>query len=394
MTEDLQVLPPEAPARPAPAEQLPFTNVRATEKVEIARAATQVMQSFNRADLRPRDERQCFDRIMQLCDNVYFASDALYAVPRGSKKAEGLSVKAATEFARIWGNLDCGYVEHGRYDGSSQFEAYCYDLESNYRFRNAFSVAHERAVGDGKGGTIINKVFKPQEIDELCKARSSKEVRNAILKVLPHYIQEEAEKACKRTMFREAKDIPSSWSACVERFKVLGVNESSLFRYVNKERGKSNALEQITAADIVDLREAYAAIKEDTSSLDDYFPERDKTKVKIDKPPAEKETKSSAQKQKSADTPATTAEPSVSNSPKEAAQTAPSSEQKPAASASQEQTQSSSPPAAPAESSEKSEESAPAGTSDTAAEAAEPPATTAASAEAPASGRAQVEDVF
>lgn len=367
---DLEVLPPE-PAKPAPAEQLPFTStaVRATEKVEIARAATQVMQSFNRADLRPRDEQLCYQRIMQLCENVYFASDALYSVPRGGGRAEGISVKAATEFARIWGNLDCGYVEHGRYDGASQFEAYCYDLESNYRFRNAFTVAHERQSGDK-----INKVFKPQEVDELCKARASKEVRNAILKVLPHYIAEEAEKACKRTMFREAKDIPTSWKSCSERFAQLGVQENSLFRYVNKQRGKQVPLEQITAADIVDLRVAYQSIKDDPSCIDDYFPERDKSKVQVPapKPAAEqkaappKQSKEAATNAGASDTASATSKESATSaeSSNAATQTNASGSQEDSAPKSSEagtqatQPEQSAPSAAPAETSSTSEASA------------------------------------
>lgn len=267
------------PAVASDPKVLPFSNVlgggqpRATERIEMARAATQVLASFEMAVRNPRDEQRCFDKIMKLCENVYFASDALYKVPRAGGNVEGISTKGAQEFARIWGNLDVGFIEHGAYPaqdgqpGVSQFEAYCYDLESNYRRRQAYTVQH---------GRWANNAFKlennPDEIRLIAASRTSKECRNAILRVLPHWVSEEAFKRCKRTLFESVKDVHGAWNAYLKWFAEYGVSEDSLWRYLAKKKDP----DKLDAADIVDLRMLRSAVLNGEEDINQVFPERNK----------------------------------------------------------------------------------------------------------------------
>lgn len=239
---------------------------KASEKIEMQRATAETLAAFQIARLNQRNERECYDRIIELCKNVHFASEALYAVPRGGGSVTGLTVGAAKEFARIWGNIQMGTKEHGAYNGETQLQAFAIDLENNSRWDTLFTVRHERWA-DQK----VHPVRDPQSVSELCKARGSKEVRNCILSVLPPYIKEEAEKQCKRTLHQEARDVREAWFNCVKSYEKLGIAAQSLLRYVNKKDP-----EKLDAGDIVDLRVLFATIKESPDVAGEVFPERKK----------------------------------------------------------------------------------------------------------------------
>jgi len=266
---------PVATQLPMPMPQRQDQNT-ASEKVEMQRAAAQVYGALQMALHRPRNEDVARSRILELCNNVHFAVDAVYAVPRGGGKAEGLSVKAAREFARIWGNVDYGVVDHGTYERQTQLEAYSIDLESNVRTSVRFTVQHERWVNGG-----IKKVENPQEISELTKARSSKEVRNVVLATLPFYINEEAIKECKRTIHRSVQDVRSAWELAVKKFAESGVTEGMLLRYVNAKDPTA-----VDASSIVELRMLMQSINADAGELDLAFPERKKQGTPGSKPSA------------------------------------------------------------------------------------------------------------
>lgn len=262
----------EKPSVPQTGFGLQRTDDRATEKTEMQRATAQVYASHQRAIQYPRDENRCVQRIFDLCANVHFAAGAMYRVPRGNDKVEGFNIGSAKEFARIWGNMEYGTVSHGDYGNVSQFEAYAHDLETNVPFRSSYTVKHQRWV-DKKNVDVID----PQGIDELCKARNSKEVRNAIMSQLPGYVKDEALKIVKRTLHEAVQDVPSAWSSCKTKFEKMGVNTQSLCRFLNKPLNKVPGA--LDASDIVELRFLYDAIKNDRTILDTTFPERDKTKI-------------------------------------------------------------------------------------------------------------------
>lgn len=265
---------------PAPMTQLPLSNNdhKASEKIEMQRATAMVFASFQRAIQFPRDEQERADRILKLCENVGFASEALYKVPRGGQTAEGFGIKAAKEFARIWGNVDCGYINHGRYGSESQMESFAFDLETNFRFSTRYTVDHRRSA-DG------DVVRDPIGVSEIEKSKSSREVRNCMLSVIPYYVLEAAEKLCKRTIHSTVDDIPKAFQACVKSFAEAGITETSLWRFINrKPEPKGDKYAKVTAADIVDLRVLYRTGKEEPSQLDAFFPERDKAKKAIAAP--------------------------------------------------------------------------------------------------------------
>lgn len=336
--------------------QLPFMPgsnqvVKATERIEMQRATAQVLASFEFAIRRPRDEENCYDRIMQLCDNIAFASDALYRKPVGGGQiAEGVGIKATKAIMRIWGNIDAGYIEHGSYDTESQVEAYCYDLESNTRFCERYTVKHERLANQE-----IKPVKDPAQIAVLVKARSSIEVRNCIQSVIPDFIWEEVKTKCKRVSYSTVPNVQEAWKGHVERWARVGVNETSLFRYVNR---KPNEKDKLNPADIVDLRLLWTACADDPSTLDVAFPERDKKAGNLGegqksegKPPMTQKPAQTAQGAGAAKTATTSGKPSEQSAVSGAAKTeaaGQSQSKSAAAQAAQGQEKSASPKSAPA----------------------------------------------
>lgn len=271
--------------------------IKASERVEMQRASAEVYAAFQMARQFPRDEQVCFDQIMELCKNVHFCSDAMFKIPN---RGEGLTIKAAKSFARIWKNLFYGSIEHGAYGTESQMESYCYDMESNVSSRTRYTVSHIVKANN----QLVTKT-DPADIDVLCKARGSKEVRNSILNVIPDYIEEMAKSQIKRTLHSAVSDIPAAFKALVTVFAKIGVNENSLWRYISKTPGKDGyRYEKVDAADIVDLRWLKDAIREEPEVADEVFPERDK-KAALPTPP--KEAKNADPKsQKTSSTPSPT----------------------------------------------------------------------------------------
>lgn len=324
MSEEKQV-----PAVVTEKEQLPFLNLgsgkhslnKATEKVEMQRATAQVYGAIQYAMMNPRNEEECGEKILKLCSNPYFAARALYRVPRGGDVAEGINVHAAHEMARIWGNLQDGFTDHGRYGNEYQFQAYCWDIETNVTYTAPFTVEAIRQYSDGSEKEITKK----QEIEEMCKARASKETRNAILKMFPFYLKEQVIKECKATLRKQFTDYRATWEGFKKAFAKNGINPKMLLDWLNCKSDKD-----IDVAHVVDLKILWDTALKDPTIIDEEFPKRDKSKnsteeessgnVVTEKPPVKKSATTAAKTSETASAGATaTASPGTTS--KEASKT-------------------------------------------------------------------------
>lgn len=235
---------------------------KASEKIEMHRASTQVALAFRLAVERPRSESACRELILTRCADISFAADAMYAKPKGDSSVEGLSVKSAKEFMRIWGNVDAGIIDHGSYGNETQIETFAHDLESNFRFSSRYTASHKF-----KSGKEIVTASDPERIAELVKSRASKEVRNCMLSILPDDLIESAKKEIKRTIYREVGEVQTAWEGWVKLYAALGVGPQSLLKYVNKADAK-----KLGADDIYELRVLYNTLQEFPEQLNSYFP--------------------------------------------------------------------------------------------------------------------------
>ena len=269
-----------------PATMLPFMPQRheitkASEKIEMQRATAEVFASHQRAIQYPRDEQRCIEKILAMCANIHFASDAISKV---ENRGEVLKVQTLKSIALIWGNLDSGSVEHGIYGEEVQCESYATDLESNYRRVTRYTVSLKYKTKDGEGNTIYKTKLDPEDISKHVKARQSKEERNCIRSVFPDWLYDRVKLECKRTMTAEVSDVRQAWAGWVQLYEKLGVKPLSMMRYVDK-----SDLKDVTAADIVELRILYNDARNDVKVLDWAFPDRDKSKTaKLEAAQAEK----------------------------------------------------------------------------------------------------------
>lgn len=295
---------------------------KASEKIEMQRATAEVMAAHQRAIQFPRDEARCVQKIMHLCENIQFASDAISAKPN---RGEVLKVQTMKTLALIWGNMDSGSTNHGAYGDESQCESWAIDLESNFRRVSRYTVSHKYKAKDE-----IKIKTDPEDISDHVKAHQSKHERNCIKSVIPDWLYDQVLITCKRTMHSEVRNVNDSWIGWSKLYQEIGVEPLSLLRYCNKKESK-----ELTAADIVTLRILYGDAKDDIELLQDAFPERDKSKTaKAEAAQAEKKAaatelpkpnKQQQKKEEKKEAPA--AAPPAQSTPQEAVNTAPNAEE-------------------------------------------------------------------
>ena len=68
----------------------------------------------------PRDPVKAMDRIINSFSRPSLAEEAEYQYTRGGQDVSGLSIRAAEELARQWGNITAGVAELARYAGMSE----------------------------------------------------------------------------------------------------------------------------------------------------------------------------------------------------------------------------------------------------------------------------------
>jgi hypothetical protein len=235
-------------------------------EIESARAIAEAQAAFVVAMRNPRDETKAFFRMTESCKRIKFAAQAFYNYNRGGQAVEGLSIRAAEELARHWGNLEYGIVELSQGDGFSELMAYCIDLESNVRSQQKFTVKHVR---DTRGGP--KNLTDQRDIYETNANMGARRLRARILAILPADYVDEAEESLKRTLSKGETDKPLA-----DRIKKM----LSIFMEVNVtpdmlEARLGHPLDKTNPAELVILHGVWKALKDDMTTIDQEFPQSD-----------------------------------------------------------------------------------------------------------------------
>jgi hypothetical protein len=86
-------------------------------------------------------------------------------------------------------------------------QAYCWDMETNTRECEFFTVPHSRSKGVWEAGrrvgTEVVKITDQRELDEITRSRGARIKRGCILGVIPIDVQEEFADACDRTLAKK-----------------------------------------------------------------------------------------------------------------------------------------------------------------------------------------------
>lgn len=236
--------------------------------IEEARAIAQVQAAIISAKKFPRNEMIAFQKIKEICGRYAFAESATYSFQRGFDErgrpnlVKGLSIRAAEEFARIWGNIQFGMKELSRKGGTSEMLAYAYDLETNTLSDSVFTVEHVRDTKQGR-----KTLTDSRDIYELNANLSSRRLRARILSLIPMYILEAAEEIIAKTVAAGAGDVPLSdrIANMLGAFAKLGVKAEHLEKYFEKD------IKDFFPEDLAQCIAIFNSIKEGATTPADWF---------------------------------------------------------------------------------------------------------------------------
>lgn len=195
-----------------------------------------------------------------------FAIKAFYSIPYrnsdGSEiRVEGLSIKAAMELARCWGNCSNAVRIVSEDDEKIIVEGIFVDHETRSKTLRQVSISKQNY-------NKRTKMVIPMRDDRLnmaIQAGMSKAVRNAILSSLPAFLVEKYLKLAKELGFKKIKK-EDRFKNAVKAFAVIGVTESQLKAYVEKSKYTS---EDEIFDSLIGL---YNAINDGQIKKEDFFP--------------------------------------------------------------------------------------------------------------------------
>jgi hypothetical protein len=228
--------------------------------VEQQRVIAEVQARMILARANPRDQRKATELILQDCQRLSLAEDALYAYARGGTDISGPSIKLAEAIARRWGNVASGISEISRRDGYSECMAEAWDLETGYYDFRKFQVRHWR---DTKSGGYVLK--DERDIYELIANMGQRRKRAVLLAMIPTDVIDAAVLQCEATMRTKADTSPEGVAKMVEAFAVFGVTTEQIEKLIQRK------LTAIKPANIVQLKRIYASLRDEMSTPEMWF---------------------------------------------------------------------------------------------------------------------------
>ena len=232
-----------------------------TVAIEASRAIAEAQGKLVIAKRFPRDEVACFANMSKACSRKGIAEKAFFSYNRGGSTVSGCTIRLAEELARCWGNIDYGIKELSQDDGKSEMQAYAWDLETNAISVQNFTNPHIREV---KG--VAKKLTSQRDIYEINANMGARRLRSRILAVLPADFVDEAIRLCKQTLAGNSDEpLIDRVKKMVVAFEKLGVSQEQI------EKRLKRKITTMTADDFVDYIGIYNSLKENNSSVRDWF---------------------------------------------------------------------------------------------------------------------------
>lgn len=234
----------------------------ALAEIESSRAIQEVQAAMVIAKRFPRDEADAQRRIMATCERQSLAEQAIYTYPRGGTKIEGPSIRLAEAIAQNWGNIQFGIREISQEGGTSEVEAFAWDIETNTRQIKTFQVKHER-----KAYGKIERLEDPRDIYEHVANNGARRLRACVLGIIPGDIVDAAVAQCKHTLTTGGGDpFPKRLADMVKAFDSnFGVPEEVIVDYLG------HTIESTNEHELVRLRGVYRSLKDEMSKVEDHF---------------------------------------------------------------------------------------------------------------------------
>jgi len=247
----------------------PFNGGRVAESAGAralqSREVAELQTKFLMAERFPRDEKRAYDGVVNAFSRPGLAEHAQYEYAKGGSKISGLSIHALQAIAQQWGNIEFGWAEVSRGDGSdgvpySEVRAMAVDLQSRTMRPLQFIVRHWR---DTKSGGY--KLKDEREIYELCANMAQRRVRSCLEAVIPKDVQDAAEQQADLTLRTKADTSPEAMVKMVEAFAKLGVTKDQI------EKRIQSRLDAISPAQVVGLKRIYASLRDEMSEPGEWF---------------------------------------------------------------------------------------------------------------------------
>lgn len=275
-------------------ENAPVDTTPAMIEPENQRAIAEVQASIMLAKKFPRDEVRSRDLILRACERPSLADSATYDYARGGTSITGPSIRLLEVAAQCWGNTQYGTRELDQRAGESTMEAFAWDLESNVRVTKTFQVKHVR---DTKKGSYA--VESSRDVYEVTANMGARRVRACLEGIVPRDIIDDAIKVCETTMKAKADTGSEGIKRMLEAFEPLKVTKEQIEKRIQRR------IESITPGQMVGLKKVLNSLKDQMSTISDWFEVEEGTEVRKSGVEGAKEAlKKKSQRQPGDDTPA------------------------------------------------------------------------------------------
>lgn len=230
--------------------------------VEEQRAIAEVRASLQLAKMFPRDVNVAYTRIMTACRRKSLAEQAVYTYPKGGARVEGPSIRLAEAMAQAWGNMQFGIRELSQDRGSSNVEAYAWDVETNTRQVKTFQVKHVRHTKQGN-----YDLTDPRDIYEMTANQGARRLRACILGIIPGDIVDAAMEQIRKTLASgNEKPLADRIREMADAFgKDFSVDITMLEGFLGHK------LEATSETEMVTLRGIYRSLKDGMGERSQYF---------------------------------------------------------------------------------------------------------------------------
>jgi hypothetical protein len=228
--------------------------------VDSQRSIAEIQSAIAVAKRFPRDPVDCLRKIEMACARPTLAERAIYSFPRGKETVSGPSIRLAEVLAQCWGNMKVGFNVKESNDDRDVVEAFCWDVENNFSVTKVFTVQHVRHT---KSGTY--KLTDPRDQYENDANQAMRRVRACILSVIPGDILEAAVSFCQRTLETKCDVGPEAQKKLLQAFREIGVSRDMIEAFLGRR------VESIMPTQMVRLRQVFASIRDEVSSVADWF---------------------------------------------------------------------------------------------------------------------------
>lgn len=232
-----------------------------TTAVEGQKGVAEVQARMAIAKRFPRDTVRAMDSIKNSCARKGLAEKAVYVYSKGGQDVSGPSIRLAEAIAQQWGNLDYGILERESTPEGSLVEAFCWDMETNVRVSKVFTIPHVRHTRNGS-----KQLSDPREVYENMANNAARRLRACILGVIPGDVTEAAVEWCNATLKASCDVGLEAQKRMLETFKKIGVTKEQLEAKIQRR------VDAIQPAQMIMLRNIYAAISDGMAAAGDYFP--------------------------------------------------------------------------------------------------------------------------